>query len=199
MAGRRIASSVVSLVMFLGLLISIQVTPVGSASADDDPPPVPPSSVSLVADALTFAAGGSVALTATTDVEVSSSGSRIEIVEEATGSVLSACSSGTSCTAQVSFASGPARSYIARSAGVVSSSVSISLPWSVGLTQNKAVFAAGEQVTLTATANQNVGSTGGNYKIFIRDVTSDTILNWCSAGDTCTVDTSFYTGGPHEY
>lgn len=73
--------------------------------------------------------------------------------------------------------------------------------WSVSLAQDKSVFAAGELVTLTATAtaNQNVGATGAYYRIYIYDRTTDVLLKVCDSGLSCTTSARFYTGGPHQY
>jgi hypothetical protein len=46
----------------------------------------------------------------------------------------------------------------------------IRLPWTLTLTTDITTFSTTEQPTLTATANHDVGPTGGAYKIYILDI-----------------------------
>jgi RHS repeat-associated protein len=71
--------------------------------------------------------------------------------------------------------------------------------WTVTLTQSGSVYTAGSPVTLTATANQDVGATGGSYRIYIFNKTTGILLASCSTGSTCSGVPVFYTGGPQVY
>jgi len=84
----------------------------------------------------------------------------------------------------------------AASAGVMGP---VRAPWSASLSIDKTVFAAGQYFTLKATADQNVGYTGGNYSIFIVDIGSGQVVKECTSGTTCSLTTNFYTGDPRSY
>jgi len=169
-------------------------------AAESTPPPPAPSSATLTTSAGTFVAGSSVKLTAETDVDVAPTASTITIVDESSNTTVASCTSGRTCTANVSFYTGPARDYVARVGALASAPVSVArAPWSVSLTSNKAVFSAGEWVTLTATANQNTGSTNGAYSILIFDKTTGALLGRCNGSTTCQASTNFDSGGPHSY
>ncbi|NEC93378.1 hypothetical protein, partial [Streptomyces sp. SID12501] len=45
-------------------------------------------------------------------------------------------------------------------------------PWTVALEADKTTFRAGEQVTFTAAANQDVFGTNANYRIWVVDLTA---------------------------
>ena len=64
------------------------------------------------------------------------------------------------------------------------------LPWAVTLTANASAVLPGTTVTLTATANQEVGSTP--YYIIIKDNTG-AILGRCGTGTTCSAPVTYPT------
>jgi hypothetical protein len=175
---------------------------IGAPSAPSAPvTPIPPgpTSITLTVDHATFPLGGSSTLTATTDIDVAPSGQTITIIDQTSNTPIASCAAGTTCTATVTFITGPARTYVAEVGSLVSDAVSVSrLPWTVSLAQDKTVFEAGDRVTLTATANQRVRNTGFNYYIFIMDNTTGQLVTFCDT-DPCSGSSAFYTGGPHTY
>jgi hypothetical protein len=174
--------------------------PASDASSAVTPRPAPPGAIDLSVDSATFPLGGHSTLTATTDRDVAPSGQTISLVDQTTNTVLTVCSSGTHCTATVSFQSGPAHNYVAKTGSLTSNPVTVSrAPWTVSLAIDKTVFQAGQTLTLTATANQDVGNTGTHYGIFIMDTTTGVQLNYCVTGPTCSTTTTFTNGGPHSY
>jgi hypothetical protein len=182
--------SVASLV--LGVLVGVAAVGFQSiagpaAAAHADPPADAPTSIALTTDESTFAAGSSATLTATTDQDVSLTSSTISIIDETTDVWLSTCTTGTTCTATTTFNSGGPHSYIAMVNSLSSNEVTVAREaWTVGLTSSEASYAAGDEVTFTATANQNVGDTGGRYVLYIFDTTTGDELDSCSSGTTCT-------------
>ncbi|MGL5857281.1 MAG: DUF6531 domain-containing protein, partial [Angustibacter sp.] len=201
---------VAAVAVLTSLLSAVDVVRPESASAA-----AAPSSVTLTTDRASFVAGERFTLTATVDVELSGSGFHVVIQDVTSGVVVADCSSGTSCVAssQVFFAGGP-RSYravvypVGTSTGpgvVVSADVMVSrAPWSVSLVSDVNTIAAGEQVTLTAKANQDIGATAGSYRVHIKDVTSGEWLKSCQGPDlepdgSCRVQARFFTGGPRTY
>ncbi|MFC6285536.1 DUF6531 domain-containing protein [Nocardioides sp. GCM10027113] len=166
-------------------------------------------SLTLDIDRTVFATGEQFTLTATANQNLAWP-YYIHIYDQTTGSRLTSCQVGGStntCTASTRFDSGGPHTYIATVAAyygddiqAVSNEVSSArAAWSVGLTSDKTVFATGEQVTLTATANQNLA---WPYYIHIYDQTTGSRLTSCQAGgsiNTCTVSTRFDSDGPHTY
>jgi RHS repeat-associated protein len=166
-----------------------------------DPTP-PPSTIVLTSDVTEFAAGSTATLTATVDIALEGSASTIKIKDLTAGTQLKACTTGTTCTVATSFTSGAAHQYVATVSTLTSNEVEVSRQaWTVDLATDKSVFAAGETVTLTATANQNVGSTSSAFKIYIIDKTTGVPFGSCSTGTTCVIATAnpFKTGDPHTY
>ena len=93
-----------------------------------------------------FAVGGSVTLTATSSVPVEQIGATLEIVEEGSGTVVKACTTGTTCSVPVSFYTGDPRLYVGRVGDVESAPVTVARkPWTVSLTTSADVFAAGTE------------------------------------------------------
>jgi YD repeat-containing protein len=174
-------------------------------------------SVTLSSNKTVFAAGDSVTLTSTTNQDVgNTNGSyRTRIYDLTTGTVVAECSSGTTCSGTSSFYTGDAHTYLAEVAYIGASwwqksyatdiqadSDPVSAAreaWTVTLSTNKTVFAAGDSVTLTSTTNQDVGNTNGSYRTRIYDLTTGAVVAECSSGATCSGTSSFYTGAPHTY
>jgi RHS repeat-associated protein len=172
-----------------------------AAPAHADPPPSdPPTSITLASNETSFTAGSSATLTATTDVDVSDSASTITITDTTTSTTLATCTSGTTCTASVTFYTGGAHTYVATVNDLTSNTVTVSREgWTVTLASSETSFSAGESFTLTTTANQDVGNTNGNYYLRIFDKTARTSLATCTSGTTCSVSTQFYAGAAHTY
>ncbi|MCL2848468.1 MAG: DUF6531 domain-containing protein [Micrococcales bacterium] len=182
--------------------------------------------VALSADKLAFAVGEKVTLTATPNQDVKASSYRLVVKDVTTGGVLGYCGSSSSvavwsvvdgtCTVTTSFATGGAHTYQAYVAtdntgnNLQATSNEVVLEraaWTVTLAADKVTFVVGEKVTLTATANQDVKAS--SYRLVVRDVTTGGVLGYCGSNSsvavwsvvdrTCTVTTSFATGGPHTY
>lgn len=81
------------------------------------------------------------------------------------------------------------------------------IPTAVVLEADKTVFEVGEKVTLTATPDEDI--TASTYRVVIKDLTTNVVLGhcaktssgatWSAANNTCTVTTSFTTGGARTY
>jgi YD repeat-containing protein len=198
--------SVASLV--LGTMVGVAAVgalvlggPVAPAHADP-PPSDPPTSISLASNETSFAVGSSATLTATTDVDVSDSASTVTITDTTTSTTLATCTTGTTCAASASFLTGPAHTYVATVNDLTSDEVTVSREaWTVGLTTSESSFAAGDTVTFTATANQDLSDTSGTFAIYIFDQSTGDELTECTSTTTCTyADSSmFVTGGDHTY
>ena len=182
--------------------VSTLAGPVSTARADGPPPMDPPTSIVLAANRSDFAAGSSVALTATTDKDVADTASTITISDETASSVLTTCASGTTCTASTSFDTGAAHTYVATVNDLTSNEVSVArAPWTLSLSSDRSSFTAGQTATLTATANQNVGSTAGHYRIDIYDESTGGRIATCATGTVCSYGPAvlFTSGAAREY
>lgn len=188
-----------------------------------------PWSVELVVDKAEFTAGQNFKLSATPNQDIHrTSGYRLYIVDETTGTELGHCgsnqdwnagwSNGT-CFTSTSFQSGAPhvyRAYVAvnhtgttaTDQQAVSNPVTVTrAAWAVGLTIDKPVFNAGERVRLTATPNQDIHLTSG-YRLYIVDETTGTELGHCGSNQdwnaswsngSCSTSTGFQSGAPHTY
>lgn len=170
--------------------------PVQAAFAD----PLPaPSTITLVSDKAEFALGTSATLTATTDVDVAPTASIVRIIDQTTGATLKSCTTGATCSIATTFTSGPAHNYVATVNALTSNVVVVSrMAWTIALTSNMTSFVTGATVTLTATANQNVGGTSGMYRIYIFDRTTNTVIYSCTSGSSCSYSATppFQSGPP---
>ena len=226
---RIVGVATVAALVASGLGVVSVVSGVGVAPAAASPPPVPgvPTAVSLEADTTVFALGEKVTLTATPDEDVTSSSSYKVIIKDlTTGGVLGYCGKTNSvatwssvdgtCTVKTSFTTGGPHTYQAYVAADTSlndtqaTSNEVVLEraaWTVTLSADKTTFAAGEQVTLTATPNQDIKASV--YTVVIKDVTDggssycapsgSSTATWSAVEGTCTVKKSFTFGGPHTY
>jgi RHS repeat-associated protein len=199
---RRVAAGLVA-VLLLQLLHAVGFPTshgVGVAAADEDggPAPMPvaePSSVVLSADRTTIAAGQSATLTATTDVDVAGSASVVSIVDQTTGASVAWCPSGRSCVVAVSFPAGPAHTYVAMVNSRTSNQVTIARQtWSVGLQSSTPQLAAGASAMLTATANQDLGQTLGQYALYVFDADSGVKVAYSGSGTMTGGGVQFVTG-----
>ena len=138
--------------------------------------------ISLKAAASTVLAGATTKLTATANQNVGAYRRRLPalIFDDTTGALLVSCDRGKACAVTTTlFYTGDGHSYSAvvaagEEAGELvevqarSNQVAVARrEWSVALTTNRTEFTAGQTATLTATANQNVGSTDGAFELSI--------------------------------
>jgi hypothetical protein len=121
------------------------------------------------------------------------------------------CGSGTTCTAQASFDSATSETYVAMvqdySGDTAAQSATQrvtwvgnapSNSWTVSLTTDPiGVQQAGETVTLTADAGQDVGPAG--YSIAILDTGASQVVISCDSGSTCSSPVSFDTADTETY
>jgi putative cell wall-binding protein/uncharacterized protein YvpB len=161
--------------------------------------------VSLSPGSMSVSAGQSVTLTATTNQDVGPTAYGLYI-KDLTNGTQKNCSSGTSCSWTVSY-TGTTHSFVARvgmfdgtGTQVTSSTTTItwgsgSLPFTISLSPGSMSVASGQNVTLTATTNQDVGPTP--YGLYIVDLTNGTQHN-CSTGTTCSW-TVAYSGAAHSF
>ena len=146
----------------------------------------PPTTITLTTDKTVFPAGQYPILTATTDLTVSSSGTVITITDQTTGSVIKTCTTGTSCPVAAQWFTGGPHTFIATVGSLISNTVVVNrTPWTLSLTTNFTTLPAGQMVQLTATANQNVGSTNSSYRIYIFDAITGAIIVSCTTGTAC--------------
>jgi hypothetical protein len=151
-------------------------------------------SVALNANPPTVAIGGSSTLTATTSADIGPSPYDTFIFDTTTGTAVTACGSGTSCTGTVSLAGGITHRYVAYVAmygtsfpppGVVATSNASFVTWAnTGYTVslNTPPASTNTPITLTATANATIGV----YYLEIFDE-NGTLLKICNSGVSCSV------------
>jgi RHS repeat-associated protein len=190
------------LVALLIVPVSFAVGPAPAARATPPTPSLLPSSVALSASTLNFQAGQSVTLVATTDVDVAPSASILRITDTTTGTRVASCATGTTCTTSVVFYTGAPHTYRATVNSLTSSPVTLTrAAWTVSLASDQPSFVAGGTTTFTATTNQSVSATNGNYRIGIYDVTADSLIGSCLAGAACSVAVPSPTsqGAAHSY
>lgn len=164
-------------------------------------------SVSLNASPRALAPGQTSSLTATSNTDVGSTPYYIEIYDDNTGALVTACGSGTSCTASVSQPSPASKNftaYVASSSStepplnVQASSDPVAVTWlSVALGADPTLVGTGGSSRLTAVANTDVGPTPFDLEIF--DQTSGTFLAACGTGDTCSTTVSQQAASSHTY
>ncbi len=180
--------------------------------------------VGLTVDKTTFAAGDTVTLTAVANQDPESTGYNyslsaynymVRIFDTTAGIELAYCYTAV-CTFSSSalFYSGDPHNYVAEvSSGrtsatygatsdvqATSDSVTVArATWAVTLATDASTFDAGQDVTLTATANQLASATGGAYKVKIYDATAGVLLTSCSTL-ICTYTGPLFVSGPaHSY
>ena len=151
-------------------------------------------SVTLNASPTQVAAGNATTLTATASGYVFNYS--INIVDTTTGQVVGSCWYTTSCTvtvthyaAQTDTFEADVGSYDQAPSSATSVSSPVSVTWSaltVTLAASNVTPSAGNNVTLTATTNGNVGS----HYINIVDTTTGQVVNWCWSGNSCAVNVS---------
>jgi len=200
---RAVAMFSASLLVALVIVpVSFAVTPAPAARATPPAPSAQPSSVALSASTLNFQAGQSVTLVATTDVDVAPSASILRITDTTTGTQVASCATGTTCATSVVFYTGAPHTYRATVNSLTSSPVTLTrAAWTVSLTSDQPSFVVGGTTTFTATTNQSVSATNGNYRIGIYDVTADSLIGSCLAGAACSVTVPSPTsqGTAHNY
>jgi RHS repeat-associated protein len=167
--------------------------------------------LALTTDTTSFAAGGTATLTATANQDVAETSGHfaITIMDGTTQATIVRCTTGTVCSATVSFPTGGPHNYVAyvSSAGSWWDDIQVEsnqflltrAAWTLTLTQDAQVFPVGGHVAVTATANQDVGLTSGAYAISIIDINTQAVVGRCTDGTSCTANVSFPSGGPHRY
>ena len=204
---RRLVASVVSWVLVSVLAVSAGVGSdpafAGTVSSITTPAAATLAAQTIVLSSSSgeFSAGSSATVTATTSNDVAATSSTITLTDTTTKSAVGTCTTGTTCSATISFYTGPAHAYVAMVDGLTSNTVTVGRqPWTISLAEDRTSFAAGDNVLLTATANQYPSNTNGVYSIRIFDMTTGTQLAACGNGSlSCVAYTTFYTGGPHTY
>ncbi|MFT4029227.1 MAG: hypothetical protein QM675_05070, partial [Protaetiibacter sp.] len=130
---RRAVAVIVAMVLVSSMLTFFEISAPTPAYAAD--PVVTPTSIALSVDKPIFAAGETPIVTATVDVDVSLSSSKIVIKNAVTGSTVKSCSSGTSCAVAVTYYSGDAKTFVATVGTLTSNEVTVSrAPWTITLT-----------------------------------------------------------------
>lgn len=164
--------------------------------------PLPPTEVTLGTDKLAFDAGSSFTLTATVDQPLEDTSSTLEIFDETNTGIVKTCTSGLTCSVNLSFNSGPPREYIARVSALESTPVEVGrTPWTVTLTTTDAALEPGETALLVATTNQSLSATNGTYSTVIFDLIRGTRVRTCTTGTTCSLTVAPFADlqGPGDY
>lgn len=152
-------------------------------------------SVHLVASPSSLMVGQPTTLTATTQDNVATIGEDINIVDTTTGVVIQTCSSGTTCTAQVTEYQATTYNFQADigpyqalpSAGGVQALSAVHAvtwnPWTVSLSARPTHLDVGHATTLTASVVPAVTGTGESLNI--EDTSTGQMVGSCSTGATC--------------
>jgi len=166
-------------------------------------------SMDISADRSEVSAGDVVNVTATTNQNVGLTNGKYSmyIFEAASGALLSTCTTGTTCSASVTWdGAGYGLTFVAFVATTgtpsnigdvidvqTSNGVSVMIdPWDVALTADRGVLAAGEKVALSASTDQNLSETGGQLTLYIVEWVNGTIVKSCTGGTTCNASDQFY-------
>jgi RHS repeat-associated protein len=162
----------------------------------------------VVTDKTTVVAGDVVRITATANQRVDLTNGRyaLYLMNMYDGSLLKTCAVGRSCAVNVTWRGADWAfvpvGFVAASGATngdelddqqASAQAPISTtPWLATLSADKEILDAGEYVTLTATANQDLGRTGGQVALYIVDWVNDTVVKVCRTGTTCIATDRFY-------
>ena len=176
-----------------------------------------PWTVTLAADSTTLAAGATTRLVATANQNLANtdSGYQTYIFDTTGDTLLGTCVTGKACTAHTAPSTGVGEhDYVAvvAAAGTPvslgdvvdiqaqSESVLVgSSAWNVSLVASAEFVSAGQSYKLTATANQNVGSTAGTLKTYIIDTTTGAVFGSCATGKVCAIQTAAFLGIDQHY
>jgi hypothetical protein len=162
--------------------------------------------VTLVSNNSTLPLNGLATLTANTSSDVGPSPFWIEIYDATTGTRLTYCGYGTSCSTTTSQAVATTHKFVAYvsaysttfpPANTIATSNPVFVTWTAGgyrVTLSGPTYSYGSE-TLTATANVNVGPTP--YYIEIFDLDTGVRLTVCGSGTSCSVTTSLNGGANH--
>lgn len=144
-------------------------------------------------------------MTAAGDRPVVAGGAELDPEEAASRQLPTACDGGAACRTGEPLSDPPPLLQSRFHPAFLALSNSNKELWSVSLTADRSVFAAGEKVTLTATPNQDIIE-ASPYSVQIFDATTGRTIHTCSkayrnswADGSCAVETSFATGDPHTY
>jgi hypothetical protein len=164
----------------------------------------PPWAVSLEAVPPVASSGMAVTLAAEASRDVAVSGARIDIVDQANGSVLWSCTSGQTCTTTVTKTvpngqTSVSGTYLARvvdSGGIEATSAAIPATWAtttpawaVALVAAPPAAPSGQSVTLGAAANADVGTAGARIEI-VDQTAGGAVIKTCTTGQSCTTSVS---------
>jgi IPT/TIG domain len=149
-----------------------------------------PSTATLRASATSAVNGQPVLLSAHANENVAGTGYALDIIDTTTNTVVAVCAQGSSCSTWVRNPPG-SHSYeavIGTPAGLKAqaSSAAVAVTWvpsTISLSVSTSSPKAGHGVTLTATANQNVGPTP--WAIIITDLTTGQTVAFCGVGKKC--------------
>ena len=146
------------------------------------------------------APGQPVTLTATATSDVAASGSPLRIVDTTTSKTVGSCSSGVTSAASIVVTTAGVHTYQAVITGKAKvSSPTVAVTWqatTLALAASTTSPAAGQRVTLTATANFNPAGSGVPVKIV--DLATGRTLTQCSAA-TCVVQVDHFDGVTDSY
>lgn len=175
--------------------------------------------VDITTDVSFVSAGDSVEIEVTTDQDVGETNGMyaIHIFDAYSGDLVETCTTGSTCSATFEWTGAgygivfvgyvaanddPAdMSEVADVLGANGAPVNID-QWDVVLDADKADgadLAAGEDITLTATADQNLGDTSGELSLYILDWAQGKIVKTCTTGTECIDVDRFYETGDEPY
>lgn len=193
-----------------------QVAILALHSGTVNPPPTPAAApdsswtVTLAADQTDVTPGTVVNLTAQASQAVDNTGASIDIIDETDAVVVASCTTGDSCSAQVTVDVDDTISYIAQIGSAVQSDPQAVLwednpssggdtagNWSVTLTADQTDLQAGDTVNLTAQASQDVGPTP--YSIAIVDQGNGNTITTCGSGSSCAGSDSYDSADSETY
>jgi hypothetical protein len=177
------------------LLLTFVPAPVSAKTVETNPQSAAPSSISLSSDGYAIPAGESATLTARTDL-ADGSDTTLRIVDLTTDKTIQSCAADEICEASISPGAGLAHEYAAIAGDVKSNVVEISREaWTITLSTDAEVLDTSQRATLTATANQDVGDTDGEFEIFVFDATAGRLVTSCTTGTSCVFDDVAVSGG----
>jgi len=162
-----------------------------------------PAAVTLRASRTTAVNAQPVLLSAHANEDVAVTGYAIDIIDSTTNSIVASCTHRSSCSTWVEHQPG-SHTYTAiiatpsgGNAQATSSAVTVTwLPAAITLSASNLTPASRGEVTLTATANEDVGYTP--WAIIITDLTTGTVITECRDGSKCSAQLS-HTSGRHTY
>lgn len=194
---RRIANSIPTMVICMIFLMTLFGCKHKKPNGGQGTNTTPSWSVDISASSTSVRIDDTVALTATTNRDVSITAFFIVIFEDNT--IIKTCGSGTTCEISSVVSSTPVtKNYVAKVAfsngtNVQATSNSVSVTWTapttptpsftISLSSTSTSVTTGTAVTLTATTNRDVGPT----EFFILIFEGNSIIETCGSGTTCSI------------